>query len=181
MHPMLEDLHQRYRKILAGKSLEFCQLRPARSLRGKSEAWNTQQVIEHLILTYRNTGALFDRYLARNSPSQQPIAGKHRLMQFLVVRCGGFPRGVPAPEFVRPGRSGMPPMSGDELAACLRSELEVMDAKLDKCLQAFGSSPLAPHFALGPLTTEQWRRFHFVHGRHHLGQLARIRKQTRAA
>jgi hypothetical protein len=181
MHAMLENLHQRYRKKLAGKEREACQLRPARSLRGKTEGWTTQEVIEHLVLTYRNTGALFDRYLARNSPSQQPIKARHRLLQFLVIRCGGFPRGVSAPEWVRPGRSTIPPMSGDELAACLRSELEAMDAKLEKCSQAFGSSPLAPHFAFGPLTADQWRRFHFVHGVHHLKQLDRIRKQTAKA
>ncbi|MBV8631249.1 MAG: DUF1569 domain-containing protein [Silvibacterium sp.] len=178
MHAMLEDLHQSYRKRLAGKDLKGCQIRPARALRGNSEAWTTQEVIEHLLLTYRSTVALFDRYLSRNSPSQQPVTTKHRLLQFLVIRCGGFPRGVSAPEQVRPGKTGLPPMSGEELANCLRAELEAMDAKIEKCREAFGSRPLAPHFAFGPLTADQWRRFHFVHGRHHLKQLDRIRKQT---
>jgi Protein of unknown function (DUF1569) len=181
MHAMLEDLHQRYQKRLAGKDCDGCQLRPARSLRGKEDAWTTQEVVEHLVLTYRNTGALFERYLARNSPSTRPITGKHRILQFLVIRCGGFPRGVSSPEHVWPGRSGMPPMSGEELAATLRSELDAMDAKLEKCRQAFCNSPLAPHFAFGPLTADQWRRFHFVHGCHHLKQLDRIRKQTGSA
>ncbi|MBV8113803.1 MAG: DUF1569 domain-containing protein [Silvibacterium sp.] len=180
MDAMLEDLHQRYSKKLAGKDCDACQLRPARALRGKSEGWTTQEVIEHLVLTYRNTGAIFERYLARNTPSQRPVTGKHRVLQFLVIRCGGFPRGVSAPEFARPGRSGMPPMSGVELADCLHAELEAMDAKLEKCRNAFGSSPLAPHFVFGPLTADQWLRFHFVHGRHHLKQLDRIRKQTKA-
>ena len=188
MHPMLENLHQRYRKSLAGKDRDFCQLRPAQSPRGnsdpkskhepQSQSWTTQEVIEHLVLTYRNTGALFDRYLARNSPSSQPITAKHRILQYLVIRCGGFPRGVSAPEHVRPGKSGMPPMNGDELCACLRSELEKLDAKIDECSKAFAKASFAPHFIFGPLTAEQWRRFHFVHGRHHLKQLARIRRQT---
>jgi hypothetical protein len=181
MHALLEELHQRYRKTLAGKDCDSCQLRPARSLHGKSEAWSTQDVMEHLILTYRNTGALFDRYLTRNSPSTQPVTGKHRILQFLVIRCGGFPRGVNAPEIVRPGKSGMAPMSGEELCACMRSELEKLDAKIDECSKAFAKTSFAPHFIFGPLTADQWRRFHFVHGRHHLKQLARIRKQTKAA
>ncbi len=180
MHAILEDLHQRYHKRLAGKDCDGCQLRPARSLHGKEDAWTTQEVIEHLVLTYRNTGALFERYLARNSPSTRPITGKHRVLQFLVIRCGGFPRGVSAPEQVRPGKSGRPPMNGQELADCLRSALEDMDAKIEKCRECFGSSALAPHFIFGPLTAAQWRRFHFVHGRHHLKQLDRIRKQTAA-
>src|SRR5580704_7869501 len=122
MHPVFEDLHNRYRKSLSGKDCDTCQLRPARS-----------------------------------------------------------PRGASAPDHALPGKSGMQPMSGEELCACMRSELEEMDMKLEKCRQAFGSRPLAPHFIFGPLTADQWRRFHFVHGRHHLKQLARIGKQTKAA
>jgi hypothetical protein len=181
MHAMLEDLHQRYQKKLAGKDCDTCQLHPARSLRGKSGAWSTQDVIEHLLLTYRDTSALFDRYLERKTPSQRPRKTKHRILQFLVVRCGGFPRGVSAPENTCPGKSGMAPMSGEDLAACMRSELEKLDAKIDECVRIFEKRPFAPHFVFGPLTAGQWRRFHVVHGRHHLKQLARIRKQTKAA
>lgn len=181
MHPVFEDLHARYRKSLSGKDCDTCQLRPARSLRGDGPAWTTQEVIEHLLLTYRSTGALFERYLERNSPSGKTRQMKHHVLQFLVVRCGGFPRGASAPDHALPGKSGMPPMSGEELCTCMRSELEEMDKKLEKCQQAFGSRPLAAHFVFGPLTADQWRRFHFVHGRHHLKQFARIRKQTKAA
>jgi Protein of unknown function (DUF1569) len=181
MHPVFEDLHARYRKSLSGKDCDACQLRPARSLRGKATPWSTQDVIEHLLITYRDTAALFDRYLDRKSPSQKPVEAKHRVLQFLVIRCGGFPRGAQAPERTLPGKSGMPPMSGEELCACMRSELENLDAKIDECRQAFEKTPFAPHFIFGPLTPEQWRRFHFVHGRHHLKQLGRIRKQTKAA
>jgi Protein of unknown function (DUF1569) len=181
MHAVFEDLHSSYRKSLTGKDRDACQLRPPRSLRGKGTPWSTQDVVEHLLLTYRNTGALFDRYLERKTPSQKQRSTKHRILQFLVVRCGGFPRGVNAPEAVHPGKSGMPPMSGDELAACMRAELEKLDARIDECQRIFDKRAFAPHFVFGPLTSDQWRRFHFVHGRHHLKQLARIRKQTRAA
>lgn len=181
MHAILEDLHQRYQKKLAGKDRDFCQLCPAHALRGKDKPWSTQDVVEHLLLTYRNTADLFDRYLTRNSPSERPIEMKHRALQFLVIRCGGFPRGTGSPSAVLPGKSGMPPMSGDELAACMRSELEKLDAKLDECQKAFAKRSFAPHFIFGPLTAAQWRRFHFVHGRHHLKQLSRIRKQAKAA
>ncbi|HUA96714.1 MAG TPA: DUF1569 domain-containing protein [Terracidiphilus sp.] len=181
MHPVFEDLHARYRKTLSGKDCATCQLRPAQSRGGKATSWTTQDVIEHLILTYRNTGEYLDRYLARKSPSQKPLRAKHRVLQFLVVRCGGFPRGVTAPEAVCPGKCDMSPMTGDELCACMRSELEKLDAQLDECIRTFDKTPFASHFALGPMTADQWRRFHFVHGRHHLKQLARIRKQTKAA
>src|SRR5579883_560147 len=174
MHPVFEDLHARYRKTLSGKDRAACQLRPAHPLRGKATPanlpWTIQDVIEHLILTYRNTGELLDRYLERRSPSQKPREAKHRVLQFLIVRCGGFPRGVAAPEAVCPGRCDMPPMTGDELCSCMRSELEKLDARLDECIRTFDKTPFASHFVLGPMTAEQWRRFHFVHGRHHLRQ-----------
>ena len=181
MHSVFEDLHLRYRKALGGRDCDSCQLRPARPLRGKGTPWSTQDVIEHLLLTYRNTEELLDRYLERKSPSGRPRETKHRILQFLVVRCGGFPRGTDAPAAVHPGKSGMPPMSGEELCACMRSELEKLDAKIDECRQSFEKRPFAPHFIFGPMTADQWRRFHFVHGRHHLKQLARIRRQTKAA
>jgi hypothetical protein len=181
MHPAFEELHQLYRKSLTGKDCEFCQRRPARSLRARGKPWTTQDVVEHLLLTYRSTGAVFDRYLTRNSPSQKPRQMKHSFLQFLVIRCGGFPRGTHAPEHAHPGKMDLPPMTGEELAALMRSELEELDAKLEKCRQAFGKSPFASHFIFGPLTADQWRRFHFVHGRHHLAQLKRIRKQTAGA
>ena len=181
MHPVFEELYDRYWTRLEGKDRDFCQLRPARSFHGRGPAWSTQDVIEHLLLTYRSTGALFDRYLTRNTPSQKSRQMKHRVLQFLVIRCGGFPRGVNSPEHAQPGKSGMPPMSGDELSTCMRSELEKLDAKIDECRQVFEKRPFAAHFIFGPLTADQWRRFHFVHGNHHLKQLNRIRKQTAAA
>jgi len=181
MNPAFENLHELYQKKLHGKDIAACQLRPARPHRGQGAAWSTQDVVEHLVLTYRNTGALMDRYLERKSGTQRRPNLKHRALQLLVIRCGGFPRGVQAPEAVLPGKTDMPAMTGNELSAWMRSELEELDTKIEKCRQLFGKQPFAPHFVFGPLTTEQWRRFHFVHGRHHLAQLKRIRKQTAAA
>lgn len=181
MHAIFQDIHRLYRAGLAGKGCAACQLRPAHSHDGKDAAWSTQEVVEHLVLTYRNTGALMDRYIERNAPTQRRPHLKHRALQLLVIRCGGFPRGVRAPEAVVPGKTDLPAMTGDELSAWMKTELENLDAKLDKCSQLFGKQSFAPHFIFGPLTTEQWRRFHFVHARHHLKQLKRIRKQTAAA
>jgi len=181
MHAVFEDLHRLYRKGLDGKDSAVCQLRPAHSHTGKDAAWSTQDVVEHLVLTWRSTGALMDRYLERKAPTQRRPNLKHRTLQLLVIRYGGFPRGVQSPEAVLPGKTDMPAMTGDELSAWMQSELNELDAKIEKCRQLFGKQPFAPHFIFGPLTAEQWRRFHFVHGRHHLAQLKRIRKQTAAA
>jgi hypothetical protein len=34
---------------------------------------------------------------------------------------------------------------------------------------------LLDHPVLGPLTARQWRKFHWVHGRHHVKQILRLR------
>jgi hypothetical protein len=180
MHPIFEDIHRLYRKKLEGHDRDFCQLRPARSRTGQGTAWSTQDVIEHLVLTYRSTAATLDRYIERNTPTQRPPHWKHRLLQLIVIRCGGFPHRMQAPTPVVPGKTDMPAMTGDELSAYMKRELEDLDAKIEKCRQLFKDRPFAPHYAFGPLRANQWRRFHFVHGRHHLAQLTRIRKQTAA-
>jgi len=47
---------------------------------------------------------------------------------------------------------------------------------LAECERRFGKrSKLANHFILGPLTAQEWRRFHWVHTRHHMKQIARLK------
>ncbi len=43
-----------------------------------------------------------------------------------------------------------------------------MCALLDECQAKFGNQRLQRHFVFGPLTAEEWRHFHALHGRHHL-------------
>jgi hypothetical protein len=66
----------------------------------------------------------------------------------------------------------------------VRSEVGVkiaaMDAILAKCEAQFGRGKVLDHPILGPLTAAQWRKFHFVHGRHHVKQILRLREQVRA-
>jgi len=40
---------------------------------------------------------------------------------------------------------------------------------------------VARHPFLGPLRVDQWRRFHVVHGYHHLGQLRSVIEQVAPA
>jgi hypothetical protein len=55
-------------------------------------------------------------------------------------------------------------------------KISAMDAVIAKAEERFGSQiPLVDHPILGPLRAAQWRKFHWVHGRHHLKQLERLR------
>jgi hypothetical protein len=49
-----------------------------------------------------------------------------------------------------------------------------MDRVLAECARRFGAGKLANHFILGPLSAHQWRKFHWVHTRHHMKQITRL-------
>jgi hypothetical protein len=55
-----------------------------------------------------------------------------------------------------------------------------MDALLDSCRHKFGIERVATHPWLGPLRVDQWRRFHAVHGLHHMTQLQSVIAQVAA-
>ncbi len=53
-----------------------------------------------------------------------------------------------------------------------------MNARIAIAEQLFGSRRRSVrHMILGPLSLAQWRRFHLVHGRHHIRQIAAIRAE----
>ena len=173
MNSRFQKMSDAFARKLAAKSAEQCQRHPPYD----AVAWSMQEVVEHLVLTYRGTVLQTEKYRQRGSPSEKKGDWKQTSARLLVVGLGYFPRGAPAPEFVLPGRGGMPEMNGESLAALIDEELTRLDAQLDRCEQVFGSRPFAPHFRFGQLSARQWRRFHLVHGQHHLAQLGRIEKQ----
>ncbi len=53
-----------------------------------------------------------------------------------------------------------------------------MDDMIARCEEKFGlSRKLLDHPILGPLTGEEWRKFHLVHGLHHVKQIRRLRQR----
>ena len=65
-----------------------------------------------------------------------------------------------------------------QLGDLLRQEIDAMDRLLDRCRRKFGMERVAVHPFLGPLRVDQWRRFHAVHGLHHLNQLRAVIAQV---
>jgi hypothetical protein len=138
------------------------------------EQWNAEQLVEHLLLTYLSTEDVLSERLRKGRPTQAPVTSQHKAMQEWVFSTGSFPSKREAPETVRPGQLNLPALSGPKLAERMRQELETMDQLIDSCGECFGEQAVASHFALGPLSGEQWRQFHVIHSRHHLPQLDRI-------
>jgi hypothetical protein len=52
-----------------------------------------------------------------------------------------------------------------------------MDKAIAECEASYGNSTLLlDHPILGPLTADQWRKFHWVHGKHHMKQIRGLRQ-----
>jgi hypothetical protein len=57
-----------------------------------------------------------------------------------------------------------------------------MDEMVTRCEEKLGArSKLLDHPMLGPLTAAQWRKFHLVHGLHHVKQIRRLRRSATAS
>ncbi|HZD33162.1 MAG TPA: DUF1569 domain-containing protein [Candidatus Angelobacter sp.] len=129
--------------------------------------WSSLQVLEHLVLSYTATTRGLLRAMEVGRPERATRTLGHRLRGVYVLGVGRFPSGIDAPKQVVP-RGGL----GDDPLRRFSDALVAMDASLTDAERRFGRrSRVLVHPMLGPLTAQQWRRFHQVHGRHHLKQI----------
>jgi hypothetical protein len=172
MSPSLHLLQCEIATSLHGLDAMQTQLHPP-SRPGK---WTIQQIVEHLLLTYASTETAISARLAKRAPTRAIPTLTHRIVQFAVTRCGYFPTGREAPPTVTPHQSTQP-LSGAGLTGATAEHLARLDLLFSEAETLFGpASQCATHSILGPLNIGQWRKFHLVHGEHHLKQIAAIRK-----
>ncbi len=147
-------------------------IRPAELIWHPQDKWSVGEILEHLSLTYTGTKIVFDRCLQAGKPSATTPTPKDRLRTFVVTRLGYMPAGRQAPAGTRP--KGVPP---EKVLADIGTNIAAMDHSIGECERRFGKRvKLVNHPILGPLTASEWRKFHCVHGRHHLRQIRRLRK-----
>lgn len=133
--------------------------------------WSAGEVLEHLYLTYTGTIKGCERCLESGVAQPGALSLKNRLEQAVVITLGHMPHGRQAPERTRP--TGMP---SQEVVAGIGGRISDMDAILERCEQRFGlNTRFLNHPVLGPLTGRGWRRFHSVHGLHHVEQIRNLR------
>lgn len=132
-----------------------------------SGKWSTAEILEHLYLTYTGTIKGFERLLAAGKPLATKPTLKQRLQALVVVEFKYLPSGREAPRQARP--RGIP---AEEVLSAISPKIAAMDAIMARCDDQFGSGVrLLDHPILGPFTTAQWRKFHLVHGLHHVKQI----------
>ena len=172
MNPTLLQLQREIASSLRGLDANQTQLHPPVHP-GK---WSIQQIVEHLLLTYSSTETAINARLTKRTPTRAQSTLRQRVFQYAVTRCGYFPFGREAPAMVTPQPTAYP-LSGEALAQATAEHLTHLDVLLIEAETVFGPfSQFASHAVLGPLNIDQWRMFQLVHGRHHLKQIAAIRK-----
>ena len=170
MREAFDEVRKSIAEAVGGLSVAEAQAHPD----GDVNCWCVQQVIEHLLLTYQSTAGVLEDRLEKGRPTQAPITPEQEARWRATIARGRFPEGGKAPERVRPGQLQLGALSGAQLAERFETGIAKVDSLLNECEEKFGSQPMASHFAFGPLTVDQWRQFHAVHARHHLGQIGRI-------
>jgi Protein of unknown function (DUF1569) len=138
------------------------------------QKWCASEILEHLYLTYTGTTKGFSRILeAGELRAAQPTL-KNRAETLIVLGLGYMPSGRKSPPQAQP--RGLP---SQQVASEIISKIAEMDEAIARCQQKFGSrAKVLDHPFLGPFSTSQWRKFHLVHGQHHIKQIQTLRRQV---
>jgi hypothetical protein len=163
--PRLQRLQKEVESAIAGLSAEQLNAHPP----GK---WCAAEVLEHLYLTYTGTIKGFERVVEAGTPTTTTIpTWTQRARTLVVVGFGYLPSGREAPPVARP--RGLPQ---ETVLAGIGPTIAEMDEIVARCEEELGSRRKL--LDLGPLTAAQWRKFHLVHGLHHVKQIRRLRAAT---
>jgi len=164
MDAYLQRLQEAIASVTHGMSAEDLGRHPE----GK---WSAAEVLEHLYLTYTGTVKGFERVLHEGKPLARTPMLKDRMRTFVVTGLGHLPEGRKAPERTQPRG-----MLADEVRREIGPRISAMDEVIAQCEARFGKrTRVLDHPILGPLTARQWRKFHWVHGQHHVKQIRKLR------
>jgi hypothetical protein len=143
-------------------------------LRAPEGKWSPAEILEHLYLSYTGTVKGCERNLSTEHLALPLQTLPQWLKTVVIVRLGYFPRtGIKAPAAVVP--KGTPV---EEVVTGISGQIERMGQLIAACESQYGKqAKLLKHPVLGGLTAEQWRKFHWVHGRHHVRQIWDLRRK----
>jgi len=164
----MDSYLERLQQAIATATSDISREQLTRKAAGK---WSVAEVLEHLYLTYRGTQKAFERCLKAGKPLAGTPTFKQRVSATAVTELGYFPKGRKSPDPVAPKG-----MSAEKVLAEIGPQIAAMDKAIAQCEERYGSRiKVLDHPVLGPLTARQWRKFHLIHGRHHVKQISRLK------
>ncbi|MGA9510707.1 MAG: DUF1569 domain-containing protein [Candidatus Sulfotelmatobacter sp.] len=169
MDSLLEELKRALESVVEGMSNRQMSWHPA-------EKWSAAEVLEHLYLTYTGTIKGFERVLNAGKPMVGRASLKQRLRTLVVLQFSYLPNGRKAPKQTVPRG-----LDFETVRTEVVQKLQAMDEIIAHCEARFGRGKVVDHPILGPLTAAQWRKFHWIHGHHHVKQILKLREQARGA
>ena len=165
MNSHLEQLQQVLAASLADLSEEKVNWHPP-------EKWSAGEVLEHLYLTYTWNLKGFGRVIEAGQPLATPPTLWQRCQVLVAIDFGYLPEGRKAPARTQPRG-----LSAETVRTGIIPKIAELDQVITRCEQQWGSRrKLLDHPILGPLNAAQWRKFHLVHGLHHVRQIHRLRQ-----
>jgi Protein of unknown function (DUF1569) len=160
----LFDLRNQLAKAIDGMTAEDL----ARHPEGK---WSSAEILDHLNQTYRGTVKNCERCLAAGKSGTSVDRNSKRWQRRAVIWFGYVPSGRKSPKHALPRGTPVP-----QLTAEIFENISRMETVIAECDAQFGhGKSIAEHPMLGPLTAREWRKFHWVHGRHHARQIMRLK------
>lgn len=135
--------------------------------------WCVAEILEHLYLSYSGTVKGCGRVLEAGKPLGSRPTLRNRVQALVVVGWGYMPSGRKSPEAARPRGLAAAKVFGE-----IQARISEMDAALTQAAVKFGSRrKVLDHPLLGPFSVTQWRKFHLVHGMHHVKQIRRLKQR----
>lgn len=160
MSPDLEKIRNRAQRITRDFSPEDWQ-------NPRDGKWSASFILEHLRLTFTATTKGMLKTMQAGEPFCREATWQDHAGRLYVLRLGRMPGGLKPTKNLIP-KQGLP---GDNLHA-FNDALVAMDATLTDAERRFGrKTRILDHPILGPLTAEEWRRFHLIHSLHHFRQI----------
>lgn len=136
--------------------------------------WSASLILEHLLLTFTATSKGILKTMQAGAPFCREETWRDRAGRLYVLRLGCIPSGLTAAKNITP-KQGLP---GNNLRA-FNDALVAMNSLLNDAERRFGKKTrILDHPILGPLTAEEWRRFHRVHAAHHFRQIVALRPRV---
>jgi hypothetical protein len=92
------------------------------------------------------------------------------MRKFVVIGLNYFPEGRKAPKNTVPKGKSM-----EEVRSAIAPTIAAMDTIIAEAERKYGPQTLVlDHPILGPMRGQDWRKFHWIHGNHHLKQIRRL-------